>query len=240
MGLRLGAHTSVRPKCLLPVNGTPILVNALRHLEAAGIRQTALVVGYRDSDIRAVVGDRLGAMAIGCHVNAEYHTTGTSRSLAIGLAAGEGDVLVLEGDVFFEPRVLSALLAQPHADATVVEPWRPDLDGSVVTVGPSGVVGAWIHKKDRPPAFILEGTFKTVNLHRFSAGFVSERLRGALAAQVAMDGGREPIETVFAHLVREGARIQAIEAPGRWAEIDNEADLAAAQALFHRTSDGHR
>ena len=45
-GTRLRPFTDTMPKCLVPVNGTPILINALTHLSSAGIRDAVIVVGY--------------------------------------------------------------------------------------------------------------------------------------------------------------------------------------------------
>jgi NDP-sugar pyrophosphorylase family protein len=232
IGSRLGKLTTEVPKCLVEVNGISILENALAHLEQAGVSDTVLVVGYRDDLIRARIGDAFGRMRVAYRANQEFRTTSTSRSLWLGLADVEDDVLVLEGDVFFERSVLERFLALPAVDATLVEPWRPGLDGSVVQRGPDGVVRAWLHKKEQPPGFSLNGTCKTVNVHRFSAAFVRQWLRPALQAQVSADGGREPIETMFAAMVRDGARIHAADAAGRWVEIDDETDLRSAVALF--------
>ena len=232
IGSRLGELTTEVPKCLVEVNGTSILENALTCLEEAGISETVLVVGYRDDQIRARVGDAMGPMRIAYRANKDFRTTSTSRSLWLGLTDVDDDVLVLEGDVFFEQSVLERFLAVPAFDATLVDPWRPGLDGSVVQIGPDRIVRAWLHKKEQPPGFPLDGTYKTVNVHRFSGAFVRTRLLPALTAQVSANGGREPIETVFAGMVRDGAEIHAADVAGRWVEIDDETDLRSAIALF--------
>ena len=232
IGSRLGKLTTEVPKCLVEVNGISILENALTHLEDAGLAETVLVVGYREDLIRGRVGDAFGRMRIAYRANEEFRTTSTSRSLWLGLADVDDGVLLLEGDVFFERHVLERFLAVPAFDATLVDPWRPGLDGSVVQIGPERIVRAWLHKKEQPPGFSLEGTYKTVNVHRFSGAFVRQWLRPALTDQVSANGGREPIETVFAAMVRGGAQIHAANVEGRWVEIDDETDLRSAVALF--------
>lgn len=239
-GSRLGEVVAKVPKCLVDVNGTPILVNALDRLAAAGIRDVVLVIGYLGSAIRDRIGARVGPIQVAYRENLEFARTNTTRSLHIGIDTLDGDVLVLEGDVFFEQRVVDEFLSRKEPDVTLVDRWRPDLDGSVVTVSPDGSVMAWVHKKDRPAGFALDGTYKTVNLHRFSRAFVGGWLRPALARHVAADGGREPIETVFAEIVRNGGRIHAAEVHGAWVEIDDELDLRAAEALFQGATHGSR
>jgi choline kinase len=239
-GSRLGEAVAKVPKCLVEVNGTPILVNALARLAAAGIRDVVLVIGYLGSAICERIGVRVGPIQISYRENLEFARTNTTRSLHIGIDNLDRDLLVLEGDVFFEQRVLDEFLSREEQDVTLVDSWRPDLDGSVVTLSADGGVTAWVHKKDRPAGFALDGTYKTVNLHRFSQAFVRGWLWPALARHVAADGGREPIETVFAEIVRNGGQIHATEVRGAWVEIDDELDLRAAQALFRGATDGSR
>jgi choline kinase len=236
IGSRLGDRTAHLPKCLVEVAGVPIVQNAIERLETAGIPEAILVTGYRQDAVRARLGDAFGRMRISYRSNDEYRSTNTSRSLFLGLQDVRDDVVVLEGDVFFEQRVLDEVLQMPHANVTVVERWNPALDGSVVELDSERHVRRWVHKKDRPPGFALEGTFKTVNIHRLSRGFVDERLRPALD-ETMRDGGREPLETVFARVVEAGGRILAAEAAGRWVEIDDESDLQVAERLFPRRAE---
>ncbi len=232
IGSRLGKLTTDVPKCLVEVNGISILENALTQLEAVGISETVLVVGYREDVIRDRVGDACGRMRIAYRENPEFRTTSTTCSLWLGLRELDEDVLVLEGDVFFERSVLERFLAVPAFDATLVDAWRSGLDGSVVQIEPDRTIRAWLHKKEQPPGFTLHGTYKTVNVHRFSRDFLRTWLHPALTTQVSADGGREPIETALAAMVRGGARIHAADVAGRWVEIDDETDLRSAVALF--------
>jgi NDP-sugar pyrophosphorylase family protein len=204
------------------------------------VREAVIVVGYRAAEVRERIGERVGPMRISYRENAGFATSNTTRSLHDGVDGVDRDILILEGDVFFDQRLIDHFLALRIPDGTAVERWRPGLDGSMVTVAPDGRVNAWIHKKDRPAGFRLDGTFKTVNVHRFSKDFVRTWLRPALAAQVARDGGGEPIETVFADIVKNGGWVHAVEVRGSWIEIDDESDLHAAEALFRGPSHGSR
>lgn len=236
-GTRLGELTRERPKCLVPVNGVPILTNALRGLADNGFTETVLVVGYRHGAVRDEAGERVGAMRVTYRQNPEYRTSGTSRSLWFALEGIDDDIVVLEGDVFFQPKLLVQLCRDEAPALTLVQRWNPSLTGSVVTLTAQGEVAAWLHENDRPIGFPLDGSFKTVNIHRFGRMFLREWLRPALARQVSRDGGREPLETVLAEVVRAGGRIRAIEAAGAWAEIDDTADLLAAERLFQGAPD---
>jgi len=61
-GTRLRPFTETQPKVMLPVANRPILEHVLRALAEAGVREAALVVGYRHERVRDHFGDgrRLG------------------------------------------------------------------------------------------------------------------------------------------------------------------------------------
>lgn len=236
LGSRLGAGERGVPKCLTPVAGAPILLRSLGALERAGIDRAVVVVGCMADVVRERVGDRHGALPVRYVENPRYADTGTSESLRLGLgaAAGAQTVLVLEGDVVFDPAVLHRLLAAPLPTATVVEAYDPRLSGTFVDVDADGVVTDWVHERERAPGTPLDGKFKTVNLTRFGAGAAWSHLAPALEHAFHEDGGRAPLEFVMRQLVRQaGVRIAAVPAAGlRWFEVDTPEDLAEAERIF--------
>ena len=238
MGTRLASRTRSLPKPLVPVNGVPIAKNAVARLAAAGVSRTTVVLGHCGDQIKTALGDVVGGMRIRYHVNEQYESTGTARSLWLGLQEVDADVLVLEGDVFFERNVLEHFLGEPYTDATLVERWHEALDGSVVELGRDDFVARWVHKSQRAPGFSLDGTYKTVNLHRFGGRFVRELLRPALSDVASARD--EPLEMAFARIVAQRARIRAVPVQGRWVEIDDEHDLRHAEALFSGVTDESR
>lgn len=61
-----GSHvrplTGLRPKPLVDVNGTPILQDVLRSLEAVGVEEVTIVVGYRKVAVQYACGYRFGPL----------------------------------------------------------------------------------------------------------------------------------------------------------------------------------
>ncbi|MGH8712762.1 MAG: NTP transferase domain-containing protein [Casimicrobiaceae bacterium] len=102
IGSRLG---STLPKCLTPLRGDyTILDHQLENLQAFADDISA-VVGFRKELVRR---RHPGLRFI---ENALFEATNTSQSLLIALDQMTGeDVLVLNGDVVFDPRVIAALL----------------------------------------------------------------------------------------------------------------------------------
>ena len=240
MGTRLKPLTLSNHKCLTKVNGTPILFNALENLRYAGADETLLVVGYLSDAIKETVGKEYNGMKISYAENPVYDRTNTSYSLLLGLQrlGGYDSLLLLEGDVFFEKALMDRLLADPHGNATVLEGYRPDLDGSFVETGRDGYVIDWTHKSMREEGYTLEDKCKTVNIHRFEKLFVETYLYSALMRSCSEKQGKEPIENVMRNIVRNNhSAVFGVMAEGcRWYEIDDQKDLEEAERIFKEGS----
>tara|TARA_Y100000310_G_scaffold341988_1_gene443218 strand:- start:922 stop:1674 length:753 start_codon:yes stop_codon:yes gene_type:complete len=235
IGTRLKPLTDTVPKCLTEVNGKSILFNMLEQLNSVGVEETILVIGYLGNQIKERIGDKFGNMKITYLKNDIYNQTNTSYSLLVGLNDLEIDdnLLVLEGDVFFERSLLINFLNDGFLTSTVVQKYNPNLDGSFVELNGDKVVD-WIHKKTRPTDFTIEDKFKTVNIHKFDNLFLKNVLKPVLNRHVEEKKGTEPIEFVMQDIVKEKhGKIHAFETGTlKWFEIDNIAELRIAEEMF--------
>jgi choline kinase len=117
---RLAPLTDTTHKALLPVGGRPVLSRMLEALDAAGIRQTTLVVGHCADQVRGVAGERVGGMAIRYIQNPEY-TRGSVISLYAARQCLREPALVMDADVIFPREFLGRLLALPAPSALLVD-----------------------------------------------------------------------------------------------------------------------
>ncbi len=231
MGTRLKPVTDDIPKCLVKINGKSILENTLSRLNEFGINEVTLVVGYLANKIQEKIGDSFKRIKIKYIKSNIYDKTNNSYSLWIGIKNLDEDLLILEGDIFFESKLLKSFIDDKHKNKTLVEKWNSKLDGSFVEVD-NGIVKAWIHKKDRPEEFKIENKYKTVNIHSFSKEFINTWLKPELKTHIEETGGTEPIETIFKNIVTKGCTISAPETKGKWFEIDDVNDLKMAEEIF--------
>jgi len=236
LGSRLKPLTDRMPKCLTEVHGTPILINALDALAANDIDETTLVIGYLGDRIRNAVGDSHDGMSIRYVESDVYESTNTSYSLWIALKEWKtpGTVLIIEGDVFFERRIIDRLLGCPDENLVVLEPYNPFLDGSFVSIDGNNRLTAWWHKSHQPAGFILEDKYKTVNIHKFDRTFVQDIMMPGLKDVMLETAGKAPLEYVMEEIVEKGSPpIQALMAgESKWFEIDDARDLAKAEEVF--------
>lgn len=242
LGSRLKQNTKETPKCLVPVSGRPILEHMLEHLEALRVRRLTIVVGYLDEAIRRFVANwhKKGRRDIEVDfvLNDRYAQSGSVLSLQMALAAAEAqreqrDLLLIEGDVVIERALLRRLLETgANGAATLLAPYEPALSGTFATVA-GGTVSAWLHESVRKPGFLLQGSFKTVNLTLVRCGRPRAHLLAAVNDVIERAGVKAPLEYAMQQLVSEGMRIVAVDTAGQpWFEVDTPEDLEVANAMF--------
>lgn len=237
MGTRLKPLTADNHKCLTMVNGTPILINMLDKLSNSGISEVVLVVGYLKEQIRKKIGNQYCGMKILYSENERYTKTNTSYSLQLGLdSLFEYDELyILEGDVFFEESVLNAIVLNPNKNATVLERFNKNLDGTFVTLDEDCNVIDWVHKSKRPDNYNVSDKYKTVNIHKFSHDFVDTFLKPETDNTVYESNGEESMESVMQKIVLCNKLVKGIILNGeKWFEIDDLDDLEKAEKIFRK------
>ncbi len=231
-GTRLRPVTDHCPKCLVEVQGKPILQYQLEALGEAGLRECVIVIGHRAAQVRDAFGTRYRDLAITYVENEIYDRTNNIYSLWLARQEIREDLLLLEGDLLFEPELLTDLLAVPHENAAVVDRFRPFMDGTVI-LAHGDVASAMVLKRDQPPGFDYGSALKTVNIYKFSYRAVHDELMPALGAYVSQGLTGNYYEIAIARAIAEGAiRLHVLRTgPRAWAEIDTVEDLADAERL---------
>ncbi|AYG64070.1 phosphocholine cytidylyltransferase family protein [Rhizobium jaguaris] len=235
-GSRLRPLTDLTPKPLVKVNGTPIIHNALRNLEAAGVQEVTIVVGYRMDAIQCSCGNRFGNLEISYVESSVFDKTGTAYSLWLArerLLAG--DIYLLEGDVFFELDALRYIEMGEAENVAAVAPFGWSMEGSAVVLAENGYITEVRMKQtgadlsDGSPAL-----FKTMNLIRFSCNDLRETIVPYLDDLIAGGAVKSYTEELLSDLIRnKDLQIAAAICDDvRWCEIDNEDDLRIAEAMF--------
>lgn len=127
VGRRLEPHTGGEPKCLLVLDGEPLLARLLGSLGAAGINEAVIVVGHGADRIRDTIGNTRGPVRIRYVVNPAYRK-GAILSLWAARAEIADDLLVMDADVLCAPELIACLVRSRHANCFL-------LDGSVSPTG---------------------------------------------------------------------------------------------------------
>lgn len=234
VGRRLRPFTDDLPKCLAPVNGVPIMVNALTQLAVAGITETVIVVGHLREKIVERIGDSFNGMAINYVVSEYYATTNNIYSLWLAREYLDRDILLLEADLFFERNLIDRLLRHDGHNLAAVARCQPWMSGSVLTVDEDDSVLAVLDTGWRDSPFDYTPAWKTVNIYLFRGDFLRREFVPRLDAAIAAGQVNEYYETVLRTICSSGRpELTAVRCDDvKWSEIDDSNDLAAAEYVF--------
>jgi choline kinase len=214
------------PKCLLDIDGAPLLGRYLDVLaEFPAIDDICLVVGYRADAIRAQLLSHPAAARVRCVDNPRYED-GSILSLHAGLVADGASTLLMDGDVYFEPEVVRRLLAA-GGDTTLLVDTTSRNTGEEIMVG--GDVDRLVRVgRGMSGAFPIHGEwigFMTLTpeaTHQFRR-LTDDRVLGGHTA-----GG---YEDVLDDLVQRVAARPCLVDGLRWIEIDFPDDVVRARRL---------
>ncbi len=116
-GTRLRPLTNEIPKCMVEVNGKPMLEWQLDTLEAVGIKNIIVVTGYKESKIK---DSRIKKV-----YNADYADTNMIYSLFCAEEYMNGNTIITYGDIIYSKSVLNKLI-QDERDIVIAsdENWQ--------------------------------------------------------------------------------------------------------------------
>lgn len=234
MGRRLGEFTANNTKCMLEVNGVRLIDRMLRQLSQLNLSRIVLVIGYEGQKLKNYISKNYPTWPIVFVENPVFDKTNNIYSLwlARGFMAEE-DTLLLESDLIFEDSVLQAAVNSEYKDCALVSKYETWMDGTMVRIDDDNNIVNFIPKK----AFKYSDTefyYKTVNIYKFSKGFIVNHYLPFLEAYIRVLGENEYYEQVLRVITLiDNAGIKAKTITGmHWYEIDDVQDLRIAEAIF--------
>ncbi len=122
VGNRLGNVSEHRPKVLLEFGGRSLLARHIDALREAGVAGLEIVTGYRAELIEAEI-DALGAAGYARTIPNPDFTEGSVVSLwrSRGALTHGGDVLLMDGDVLYDRRILERLVGTGNANCFLMD-----------------------------------------------------------------------------------------------------------------------
>ena len=117
LGTRLRATVPDLPKPMAPINGRPFLEHQLDYWIGQGVNHFVLSVGYRRETITAHFGSAYRGAALEYAVEQSPLGTGGGLLQALRVLDAERDVLLLNGDTYFEVELPALHAAHQAASA---------------------------------------------------------------------------------------------------------------------------
>jgi histidinol-phosphate/aromatic aminotransferase/cobyric acid decarboxylase-like protein/choline kinase len=236
MGRRMRPLTDHVHKTLLPIADTTILQRILSSLEDHGIVDVCIVTGHRANDIRSFVAAEFGHLNVDYVHNADFETTNNVYSMALALEHTriDDDILLIESDLIFDPKVLTQLVSSPHENAALVDRYRPGLDGTVVSLAADGSIGQVYPSYMQGGDFSFADKYKTLNIYRFSEAFCRTSFRRLLSFYSRAIDDSCYYELLLGVLIYlRATTVHAVMVEHPWAEVDDPNDLLSAEFTFN-------
>lgn len=235
-GTRLRPLTEDRPKCLVELAGKSLLERQATVLRRAGVNDLTVVSGYR--------ADQIAALGFATRVNQRFASTNMVATLfsAEDLMVDGQDLLICYGDIVYEDRVLSSLLAV-NAPVTVMidrqwlRYWRirlddPLADAETLKLGEGGRLRE-LGKKPRDYSEI-EGQY--IGLIKIRADHVAKfkqvyALMDRAAIYDDKDFDNMYMTSFIQYLIDHAWDVRVADTDNGWLEVDSVTDLQRYEAM---------
>jgi histidinol-phosphate/aromatic aminotransferase/cobyric acid decarboxylase-like protein/choline kinase len=234
MGRRLKKLTENQPKCMITVNGIPMIERMLKQLDHCHLNRIIIVTGHKGEELQSFVSSLPLSTPVTYIDNPVYKTTNNIYSLY--LAKDQllmDDTILLESDLIFEQEVLTQIINDPYPNLALVAHFESWMDGTVVLLDEQDNIMKFLTRKD----FRFEDIhsyYKTVNIYKFSRNFSTTHYVPFLEAYSKALGNNEYYEQVLKVIsLLDDHDLKATRLEnGFWYEIDDEQDLDIAESIF--------
>ena len=240
-GSRMDELTALRPKCLVPLAGQPLLSWTLRSLRANGIDRVLIVTGWQ--------ANCLAGWSPDLRFNPRWHESNMVRSLQLAADWLErAPTLVVYGDgAYSAAAIRRAVMAGPAPlSLPVDQQW----------------LSLWQRRFADPlaDAEVLqshEGVLTRIGFRATSLNDIQGQYMGLLRtspsgwhwiasclSRLAADQGDAAVDRLdmtglLQHLVEAGRQIACVAVAGGWVEIDSAHDLAVVEAALSEPGFSH-
>lgn len=224
LGTRLRPLTNDRPKSMIEVNGTPILLKQIENLMTNGINDIIVVAGYKSEIITSVLKKLYPTIQI--IVNNNYNKTNNMYSAYLAKdILYNTDFLLMNADVFFDSSIIQEVMDPKYDNAIVVEENIYNEENMKVIYIDERIrrIGKTILKEDSSAV--------SIDLYKFSAkgsiAFFDKTIEYIEEKQDVNQWTEVAINDILSEIHFKPCRIK-----GRWIEIDDYNDLKKAERMF--------
>lgn len=239
MGRRLGEYTKDNTKCMVPVNGVPLIDRLLGQLSRLKLDRVVIVVGYEGGKLVKHIGELYTDLNIEFVENPVYSRTNNIYSLWLAKDyLQQDDTILVESDLIFDDVLLNMLIDNPFPNLALVSKYETWMDGTMVRIDADCNIVNFVPKD----AFDYSNAgkyYKTVNIYKFSKEFSTRKYVPFLEAYTKAVGNNEYYENVLRIIsFLNSSDLKALPVTNaKWYEIDDKQDLDIAEALFAEEKD---
>ena len=229
-GKRLLPLTERAPKCMLPVDGRPLIGRQIDALLKCGVEDITVVVGFGAELVEAGIVERYGAAEryksrrVRTLYNPFYTITDNLVSCWVARGEMQGEFLILNGDTLFAATVLERLLAAPEHPITLAVSRKAAYDDDDMKVIREGDRLLQVGKK-LPREQVNAESIGMMTFRGDGPRLFREAMERALRSPAALS---QWYLSLIDALAKDGVVFtQEISATG-WTEVDSPSDLERA------------
>ena len=235
-GTRLRPLTNDRPKCMVEVDGKPIIERQLEVMRTCGIEDIIVVAGYQEQKIHFNKVKKI--------VNPKFEHTNMVATLMCAKKYFNDDLIVSYGDIVYSENVLNKLIDAEGAEIYVVvdRAWRkywearmenPLVDAETLKLDSDG----YIRELGKVPKSYKEIEGQYIGLMKFSKKVIERvaEVYDELPAGGEYDGKDRDnmyMTSFLQILSKRVAPLKAVFIENGWMEVDTPSDLEYHTFLY--------
>lgn len=210
-GTRISRMIEMVPKSVLPIDGVPLLRHTVLLLQSREIEVT-VCVGYQ----KTALFEALNGLEVQYIENPFYELTNSIASMWFAKDALSGELLILNGDVYFSEEILSLILQDKRHAVMLTDKTRTKVGDYFFSVTDNGCICKY--GKDLP---LAERSSEYVGIAKLSKAF-TEKFRGRLLALIDEQKSQLWWENVlYSFTDHNEETIHTLDVDGLfWSEID--------------------
>ncbi|MGN7205179.1 sugar phosphate nucleotidyltransferase [Pedobacter sp. SAFR-022] len=227
IGSRLRPLTDEIPKCMVKVNGRPIIERILTQIADSSIEKNIFVVtGYKEDVLKSFI------TALGIPVtfieNTDYNSTNNmfSLNLALKKTDPQAGLVIINADCVYEDDIVSNMLLTDD-NFIAVDKSIFNEESMKVSVDSDGFIMAMSKAISE-----AEGNFVSMDIYSFDQNLKEKLLN--VTTKVISDGDLNSWTEVAIDMLAKAQRVlRPFDCSTRkWMEIDDHGDLSKAEQIF--------
>jgi len=223
LGTRFGKRTESIPKSFIEVNGKSMIIREIEILLGTGIKKIIIGTGYK-KEMFEQLKERYPQ--IECCYSEYYASTNSMWTLYnCREVIGNDDFILLESDLVFERKAITALMNDSHPDILLATNENKFQDQYFVEYNQGGfLTHCSVNRQE------LNVCGELVGIHKISNPFYKDLCDYYLS--IKQDYPKMGYEFALLHLSKIAKPIYVLKIDGlKWYEIDDERDLSYAETI---------
>lgn len=227
LGSRLRPITDNIPKCMVPVNGQPIINKQISNLLDNSFREDEIIVvgGYKAEVLEEYLITHFPTVKL--IKNVRYSVTNNMYSLYLALKEiGDESFLLMNADVFYDSNVIAGLLSSEDDNAIAVDKSQYIEESMKVCVSEANNI-THISKT------ISEDDHYAVSIDVYKMSKEgAKKLKKIVKEFIEIKKDENSWTEVALDQIFDSCMFKPFIIDGNWVEIDNNDDLKLAESIF--------